>query len=116
VKTVIGYRGILTNVDDFIKRLNDRGEITTQDELENVSIALFEVETIDYRSKVIHDALQGIGKGEVVLIDKSKLTGVKLKKKPTSKFPNHAEMSGISAQVAFAAFKSSGVHFDYPGP
>jgi hypothetical protein len=114
---VVAYRGLITTLDSFIERLQGRGEITTQDILDNCSIAFFTAKNMDYRSAEIHKALKGIGKGEVTLIKVDGLTKFKavVKPNPQSNFVNHALLSNISAQNAFMAFKSSGVHFVYDG-
>jgi hypothetical protein len=114
---VVAYRGLITTLDSFIERLQGRGEITTQDILDNCSIAFFTARNLDYKSAEIHKALKGIGKGEITLIriaDLAKLKAV-IKPNPVPNFANHALLSNISAQNAFTAFKSSGVHFDYDG-
>jgi hypothetical protein len=114
---VVAYRGLITTLESFIERLQGRGEITTQDILENCSIAYFTAKNMDYRSAEIHKALKGIGKGEVTLIKIDNLIKFKavVKPNPQSDFVNHALLSNISAQNAFTAFKSSGVHFVYDG-
>jgi hypothetical protein len=114
---VVAYRGLITTLDSFIERLQGRGEITTQDILDNCSIAYFTAKNMDYRSAEIHKALKGIGKGEVTLMKLDDLTKFKVvvKPNPQPNFDNHALLSNISAQNAFMAFKSSGVRFDYDG-
>ena len=114
---VVAYRGLITTLDSFIERLQGHGEITTQDILDNCSIAFFTAKNLDYKSAEIHKALKGIGKGEVTLIKIEDLTKFKavIKPNPAPNFVNHALLSNISAQNAFTAFKSSGVHFDYDG-
>ncbi|WP_268846118.1 hypothetical protein [Flavobacterium aestivum] len=114
---VVAYRGLITTLDSFIERLQGRGEITTQDILDNASIAYFTAKNLDYKSAEIHKALMGIGKGEITLIKKEDLTKFKavIKPNPETNFLNHALLSNISAQNAFIALKSSGVHFVYDG-
>ena len=112
---VVAYRGKLTNASAFADRLRDRGEITTQDKLDDASVALYSVKTIDYRKSDIRDGLTGIGKGEVVVIKKSDLTalGGTIARDAQTNFPNHALLSDIDAEDCFKAFKKSGVHIDY---
>lgn len=111
---IVAYRGELKKLDDFIERLRERNEITTQDILAGASIALVEYDRIDYQDGRLHDLIKGIKSGSVTLIDRKTLPqGAQIKKKPTTTFPNHAELSGISAEAFFTALKQSGVHFDY---
>jgi hypothetical protein len=114
---VVAYRGLITTLDSFIERLQGRGEITTQDILDNCSIAYFTAKNMDYRSAEIHKALKGIGKGEITLIKADDLIKFKAVIKPNKQpnFDNHALLSNISAQNTFTAFKTSGVHFVYDG-
>lgn len=110
---IIAYRGKLDTLEKFTERMQERGEITTQDVLQNASIALFEMDKIDYRSADLHANLKGIQSGEITVIDRKSLPKCTIKAKPTDTFANHAEISGISAADFFKALKSSGVHFDY---
>ena len=123
---IVAFRGDLQkkhkdgskySLEDFIKRLQEKSppEIDTQDNVKNLSIALFNAPKIDYRNKDLRDGIEGIGKGSIVVVKKETLTkkGATISPAPQTGFANHALMSSIQAKDVFTIFKSSGVHFYY---
>lgn len=122
---IVAYRGNLKvnsedkkyKLEDFIKRLENKTppEIDTHGNVKNLSIALFNAPKIDYRHHNMRDGIEGIGQGDIVLVDKKKFIekGATFKYDRKLDFKNHALMSDISAKDVYELFKTSGVHFYY---
>ncbi len=115
---IVAYRGQITTAKAFIKRLQKRREITTQDILSNASVACFKAKRMYYSDADNQAGISGIGAGQITFVKKKALEklGAEIDLDVQADFPNHALMSKISAQDAFNCLRSSGVHFANPLP
>lgn len=115
---IIAYRGTFTTIDALIERLQERREITTQDIVENMSIACFDADAVEPENQGVKAGLKGIGNGKISIVKKKHFDniGAQISSDPQSGFNKHALLSGVSAEKVFEVFTKNRRYFDYKEP
>jgi uncharacterized protein YneR len=112
---VVVYGGELgLNAEAFITRLQKERpkEITTNEDLDGLSVAYFEADNMNHTNGQFHD-IEGMKHNQITVVSAESLikAGATIKQNKLPDYPSHALLSGISAKVCFKIF-DAGVHID----